>query len=367
MSLPKLSPLPRSLPSATIWWRVVVELRRAGDRGLVARRDGVDQVVVAEVDVGVGRGHRGGRELALAVGAQPPRRVVGAVVHPPLRRVLRHPVPLVDRRHLEVEAPVGRRAEPRHARLQELPVRLRLAVVDRRDLRDVARLRVREVHEQHDRLDRPDRPRMRDPVGVEPAVRVRVPVVLVEVRRPEPVRALDLARVRRVRRRPRGRARHHQGHEYRGQRRPSSSAHPAPLGSTTLCGGTLRAPRGAVDRQMAERVAVRSGSCRAGVPREAGTGARSRALGVVGAACGPNRQARTDHARLSHGAGTTRTTGYRQAAAHPRHSVPPRCLLFRPYVKPVVTCMPAATGVTHERTATPSTNTRHSWQTPIPQ
>ena len=29
--------------------------------------------------------------------------------------------------------------------------------------------------------------------------------------------------------------------------------------------------------------------------------------------------------------------------------------------------MPAVTGVTHERTTTPSTTTRHSWQTPIPQ
>ena len=37
------------------------------------------------------------------------------------------------------------------------------------------------------------------------------------------------------------------------------------------------------------------------------------------------------------------------------------------YVWPVDTRMPAATGVTQARTTTPSTTTRHSWQTPIPQ
>ena len=51
-------------------------------------------------------------------------------------------------------------------------------------------------------------------------------------------------------------------------------------------------------------------------------------------------------------------------AAHPRHS-PPRCAAA--YGRPVVTRIPAATGVTQARTTTPSTTTRHSWHTPIPQ
>ena len=33
----------------------------------------------------------------------------------------------------------------------------------------------------------------------------------------------------------------------------------------------------------------------------------------------------------------------------------------------MVTCIPATTGVTQARATTPSTTTRHSWQTPIPQ
>ena len=37
------------------------------------------------------------------------------------------------------------------------------------------------------------------------------------------------------------------------------------------------------------------------------------------------------------------------------------------YVCPVVTRIPAVTGVTQERTTSPSTTTRHSWQTPMPQ
>ena len=109
---------------------------------------------------------------------------------------------------------------------------------------------------------------------VEPAVRVRVPVVLVEVRRPEPVRALDLARVRWVRCGARRRRRHHQRHEYRGHRRPSPSAHPAPL---------VRPPSGSDATRDGAPCGPADGGTRGGVIRQlsSGRGRGSRALGAV--------------------------------------------------------------------------------------
>ena len=171
-------------------------------------------------------GHRGGGVLALAVMAEAPQP--GRWSGSPSATASRS---FGIRYHLwigvqvDVQAPVGRHVEPRHEALEEVVVRARRAVVDRRALRDVARLAFGKSTNSMIALTRPDRPRMRHPVAVEAAVRVRVPVVVVEVRRPEPGRALDLARARRVDRRSRRRGRDHHGHDHRGQCRPSPSAH----------------------------------------------------------------------------------------------------------------------------------------------